>query len=309
MTMANKKARTIEEQLELLKQRGMCFDDDALAISQLKRISYYRLKGYWWDMQQDRVAHSFYPESRWEDVMARYYFDKELRLILFGAIETIEIALRAKMIYHLSLGYGGVWYRDCTLFSDPHLLTVHLKELNNEFQRSRQMFAKDYRRKHFASEERGTAVDGHPDAWILLEVATFGVLSKIYKNLIHQLPQKSTIANEMGLNLHNELSGWLEAITYLRNVIAHHSRVWNINIVKRPPQIHNARMPWLSTPLTEFQAKKPFSVISAMLYLCNAIEPDHTLKQQIFSLFEKYPEIPLHKIGFCNHWEREPVWR
>lgn len=50
-------------------------------------------------------------------------------------------------------------------------------------------------------------LDEHPDAWIIFEVATFGTLSKIYKNLNHQLPEKSAIANDMGLNLHNELSG------------------------------------------------------------------------------------------------------
>lgn len=64
-----------------------------------------------------------------------------------------------------------------------------------------------------------------PDAWIIFEVATFGTLSKIYKNLNHQLPEKARIANEFGLNMHTELSSWLEAISYLRNIVAHHSRV------------------------------------------------------------------------------------
>ena len=56
-----------------------------------------------------------------------------------------------------------------------------------------------------------------PDAWVIFEVATFGTLSKIYKNLNHQIPEKAKIANEFGINLHNELSSWLEAISYLRN--------------------------------------------------------------------------------------------
>ena len=89
--MANKKSRSIEEQIELLKQRGMIVGDEAFAARHLAHISYYRLKGYWWDMQYDKTRHLFQPDSNLEDVVTRYYFDKELRLILFDAIETIEI--------------------------------------------------------------------------------------------------------------------------------------------------------------------------------------------------------------------------
>ena len=58
------------------------------------------------------LLHIFMEESRFEDVISRYFFDKELRLILFDAIETIEIALRTKMIYHLSQSFGGLFYTD-----------------------------------------------------------------------------------------------------------------------------------------------------------------------------------------------------
>ena len=65
------------------------------------------MKGYWWDMQNDRINQTFYPNSRFETVIERYNFDRHLRLILFDAIERIEIALRTKMIYHLSIAYGS----------------------------------------------------------------------------------------------------------------------------------------------------------------------------------------------------------
>ena len=127
--MANKKSRSIEEQIELLKQRGMIVGDEIFAARHLAHISYYRLKGYWWDMQYDKTHHLFQPDSNLEDVVTRYYFDKELRLILFDAIETIEITLRTKMIYHLSQSYGGLWYRDPELFADAAFHAQHLKEL------------------------------------------------------------------------------------------------------------------------------------------------------------------------------------
>ena len=66
--MANKESRSIDEQIELLKQRGMLVGDEGFAARHLAHISYYRLKGYWWDMQSDRANHLFQPDSKLEDV-------------------------------------------------------------------------------------------------------------------------------------------------------------------------------------------------------------------------------------------------
>lgn len=98
-----KEAKNLYEQVDLLKKRNMSFHDENSAMRFLSNVSYYRLKGYWWEMQDDKVAHHFVEGTYFEDVIARYNFDKRFRLIVFAAIEQIEIALRTKMIYHLSL--------------------------------------------------------------------------------------------------------------------------------------------------------------------------------------------------------------
>ena len=266
--MANKKSRSIQEQIDLLKHRGMIIEDEKFAHLHLSHISYYRLKGYWWDMQKDKDNHIFQTGSRFEDVIARYSFDKELRLILFDAIETIEIALRTKMIYHLSQSYGGLFYMDNTLFVSESLHQQHLEDLRTEFLRSGEVFIKEYKRKYGVWKGgKCVSLTQQPDAWVIFEVATFGTLSKLYKNLSHQIPEKAKIANEFGLNLHNELSSWLEAISYLRNIVAHHSRLWSRNMVRRPMEIKNPKRIWLQNPLPEAAQKKPFLVITAMLYL------------------------------------------
>ena len=288
----------------------MLFRNETTAKTVLKNISYYRLKGYWWDMQSDKTKHLFSPNSYFEDVVEKYEFDRELRLVLFYAIEIIEIALRTKMIYHLSQTYGGLWYLNPNLFDDKHLFEQHLNELQNEFVRSGEIFVKDFKQKHPDTNTLSTTRENsaQPDAWLIMEVATFGNLSKMYKNLKHQLPQKSAIANEFGLNLHNELSSWLESISYLRNIVAHHSRVWSRTMVKTPMTITHPNYPWLQMPLTKFQAKRPFYVISAMLYLCNAVQNDNLFKIKLLDLFSKYPNIPLHKLGFNNQWEKQQIW-
>ena len=309
--MPNKPAYTIADQILLLKSRSMLFRDEAIAADLLKSISYYRLKGYWWDMQTDYTLHTFKPNTYFEDIVDRYDFDRNLRLILFDAIERIEIALRTKMIYHLSVGYGGLWYLDPALFdnttlrlNDGTVKTIHqntLDELKKEFDRSQESFIKDHRFR-FPSQDA--------DAWKTLEVASMGTLSKLYKNLKHQLPEKSAIANEMGLNLHSELSSWLEAIAYVRNIIAHHSRLWSRNMVKKPiEQLNNPIGLWFSRPLTQVQTKKPFLIISSMLYLCNMVAPFHQIKNNILELINSNPQIPVYKLGFLNNWQNEPLWQ
>ena len=137
-----------------------------------------------------------------------------------------------------------------------------------------------------------------------------GTLSKFYKNLKHQLPEKSSVANEMGLNFHSELSSWLEAITYVRNIIAHHSRLWGRNMVKIPvDNLNNPSQIWFSHPLQPIQKKRPFLIISTMLYLCNKVTPGHSIKSKILDLFNQNPNIPIYELGFLNNWNNEPIWR
>lgn len=308
--MANKPSYSVEQQINLLKTRGMNIHNECFARHCLEHINYYRLKGYWWDMQRDKINHFFENGSCFEDVIDHYLFDKELRLILFDAIETIEIALRTKMIYHLSQSYGGLYYIDKNLFADKSLHQKHLDTLMDEFMRSKEVFVKEYKNKYGIFEQKKcTSLNQQPDAWIIFEVATFGTLSKMYKNLNHQLPEKAKIANEFGLNLHNELSSWLEAISYLRNIVAHHSRVWSKNMVKRPMQISNPKGIWLLNSLSEAAMKKPYFVITAMLYLCNAICAKTSFKNKILALINNNKHIPIYKIGFLNNWQNEPIWK
>jgi abortive infection bacteriophage resistance protein len=308
--MTNKPAYSISSQIALLKQRGMLFLDENAAAHILGNISYYRLKGYWWDAQNDFTHHTFHPNTYFEDIINRYNFDRDLKLVLFDAIEQIEVALRTKMIYHLSMAYGGLWYLNASLFNNSSITikgiskTIHqnsVDELQKEFNRSQEIFIKDHRYRYPNQDA---------DAWKILEISSMGTLSKLYKNLSHQLPEKAKIAKEMGLNLHSELSSWLEAIAYLRNIIAHHSRLWHRNMVKKP--MENINKPigkWFDNALSPVQTQKPFLIISTMVYLCQKIAPNHQIKNKILDLCRSRPNIPISKLGFLNDWEHEPLWR
>jgi abortive infection bacteriophage resistance protein len=295
-----KPAHSLEDQILLLKSRGMQFRNETEASHFLQNISYYRLKGYWWDMQVDRTTHQLLPETYFEDVIDRYTFDRHLRLILFDAVERIEVALRTQMIYHLSLGHGPCWYQDASLVTDQVKQAKNLSKLMDEFGYSQEIFIKDHKRRYPGS---------HPESWKIMEIASFGTLSKFYKNLKHSTPEKSAIAKGMGLNLHTELSSWLEAIGYVRNIVAHHSRLWSRDMVKTPIlSIKNPSGDWLNLPVNSVQQKKAFLIISCMVYLCNKVTPNHQVKSKIKELIRDNPQVPVYKLGFFNNWENQNLW-
>jgi abortive infection bacteriophage resistance protein len=305
----NKPAYPITDQIALLKQRGMIFKDEIHAQERLQNIGYHRLKGYWWDEQRDRTRHLFHPGTCFENILERYDFDYQLRLILFAGIARIEIALRSKMIYYLSLAYGSLWYLDPHLFETSVKIkngvskTTHLHtldDLNRELQRSQESFI----REHFRRNPTEAA-----DAWIILEIASLGTLSKLYKSLRTNLAERALIAGELGVISPSLFTGWLEAITPVRNTIAHHARLWSRTILIRPGmQLSNPDKPWFNKPLKRAQLGKPFSVISCMVYLCAHLDKSESMKHQILSLIRDHPDVPIYKYGFFNDWESEPLW-
>lgn len=304
--MENKKPQTVQQQVELLQDRGMSLDK-AQALAMLSQVSYFRLKPYWWDMRDQESDGGFLDTADFSLVIDRYNFDRTLRLILFEAIEIIEISLRTKIINHLSEANGSLWYLDNSLFMDKELFREHLLDLKYEFDRSKDGFVEDFKQNNnWIYDELG---GDNPDAWQIFEVATFGTLSKIYKNLNHQLPAKAAVAKDFGMYFSNDFSNWLEGISVFRNMIAHHSRLWNFRLTKTPTVPKSYPNPWLKLEYTQNQKKTPFFTISNMLYLCNAVRPDNQVKSNIKHLIASCTRVNLRRWGFVSGWEKEPIWR
>ena len=144
----SKRVFTTEEHIDQLIDRGLIISNKALAKKYLENISYYRLAGYWWSMQSDKVNHIFKPNSTFENVINLYNFDAELRFLIFDVIEKIEISLRTKLIYHLSHEYGAWWFQDFTIFNDSQALVKTLDNLREEIQRSKDVFIKEHKKKY-----------------------------------------------------------------------------------------------------------------------------------------------------------------
>ena len=139
---------TLDEQIIQLRTRGLQIADDRIAKHFLANISYYRLAGYWWPMQADKTTHVFKHNSRFEDVIALYNFDRELRLLLFDVIERLEIGLRTKMVYHLSHEHGPLLFQDTHLFINVRELIKTLAHIEEELDRSKDIFIKDHLKRY-----------------------------------------------------------------------------------------------------------------------------------------------------------------
>lgn len=298
----DKKPITIEKQVDLLQARGLAIENVSIAKKYLAEISYYRLAGYWWSMQEDKVTHRFKPKSSFSDVIALYKFDSDLRLLLFKVLEKIEISLRTKMVYHLSNEFTPWWFQDIRLFSDTKELVKSLAKLAEEIERSKDTFIKEHRKKYKADKR-------FPPAWKTLELTSFGTLSKLYGNLKNTVISKDTIAQEYGAVNHTFLPSWLQAFSHIRNFCAHHSRLWNRNLPGTVKLLPKPPYPWLSQVPSANEFSKLYIHLSLMRYLLNRIDPKNTFSKDLQDLLQANPTIDPNALGLKEHWKNEPLWK
>lgn len=297
--MYSKDAFTIAEHIRQLRDRGLNIEDEALAAHYLTHVSYYRLAGYWWPMQRDKANHLFKENSRFEDVVALYNFDRELRVLLFDVIEKIEISLRTKLIYHLSHEFDPWWFQNTIIFQDTVALIDTLASIKDEVDRSKDVFIKEHKKK-YKDDLR------FPPAWKTLELTSFGSLSKLYGNLKSKVKSKDTIAAELGAVNHTYLPSWLQSIAQLRNYCAHHSRLWNRNLPGTPKLLSKPPYRWVNDVPKD--TSKLYMHLCIMKYLMNIIAPENTFSIKLQDLFKRYPSVDPNALGMKPEWTQEPLW-
>ena len=177
----------------MLKARGLTINDEQKAGCILGVVSYFRLANYLRPMEADKETHQYKLNSTFENAVALYQFDTDLREIVFRAISYIEIALRSKMIHHFSLKYGAFWFTDMSICNDEHIFLENLNAVDREVRRSKE----DYIKEHF-SKYKDSAF---PPAWKAMELLSLGTLAKLFFNACDTKIKKK-IAREFGLPNH-----------------------------------------------------------------------------------------------------------
>jgi len=301
-----KQALSYSDQIQQLRNRGLIIENEPKALHLLEVISYYRLSGYWYPMLSDKEKHLFKPNSTFELAYCIYKFDRELRLLILSELEKIEIAIRAKMIYALSHSCGVFWYTNPLNFNNQISYHETISKIGAEYERSDEDFIQSFKNKYS---------DSMPPSWMMFEFSSFGILSSLYSNL---LPGKGRrdIANYFGLS-DSVLESWLHSIVYLRNICAHHSRLWNKEMRIQPIIPRNPRNQFIiqtnylsaesDTPRTI--NKKAYFILSMIIYMMNVINPKNSVPSKVKRLFEKYPNIDSRAMGFPENWQTEPLWK
>ncbi len=302
----SKPALTYAAQLQQLKDRGLIVNNQAKALHLLEAASYYRLSGYWYPLLADKEQHVFKVDANFDTAFSIYKFDRELRLLVLSELEKIEVAVRAKMIYVLSQSRGSFWYQDSVNFSRPQKHAEILAKINQEYKRSDEEFIKAFQQKYS---------NPMPPSWIMLEVSSFGTLSGLYSYLTPGR-DKRDIANHFGLP-EVVFTSWLHSIVYLRNICAHHARLWNKEMQIQPIVPNSPKKPFIirtnyTCPETGRLLplnNKVYFILSMILYLMNTINPKHSIQLKFKSLLFKYPNIDVRAMGFPTEWETEILWK
>ncbi len=296
----DKPAIDADAQVALLRSRGLLISDEARAKHYLRFIGYYRLAGYSLPLQvnyNDDGSHRFLDGVSFNDVLDLYVFDRKLRLAAIDALERIEVAFRTVLSQTMSERHGPHWYTDAGLFAPTYrhdkFLDVLKKEVGDDPAKAdvRQTFIQHYYRKY--------GDPPLPPSWMVFEVLSFGTVSQVFKHLLreHQKPIAKTFDLDGSV-----LASWMHAITYLRNLAAHHQRLWNRAYTIKPI-VAKKYAGDLSDP-TRFYAQAVM-----MKVILKVVSPEANWGDRLATLLAEHPNVPSERLGFPRDWQQRPLWR
>ncbi|MFV0553224.1 MAG: Abi family protein [Mangrovibacterium sp.] len=294
----NKLPLSISEQIERLQSRGLAFDDENRAAHYLSNISYYRLRAYTYPFQDnDDPNHPFIKKVNFEDIISLYVFDRRLRFIVFNALEKVEIALRTKIVYEMAVSYGSHWYENPDLFKNNHFFEKNSENIKRELARSKEDFIEHYMKTY--------QNPSNPPSWMTLEVVSMNTLSLLFNNVV-ECDAKKRILTAFGHQRYDILISWIHAFVGLRNVCAHHGRLWNSRFTISPKIPYNTKFLFLNN--RNFVGNKLYALLCCLNYTLRIVSPNCNFVPAIKAHLKTCGLINLHQMGFPKNWESEPLW-
>ncbi len=246
-----KPALTFDQQIDRLIERGLLVEDRDRAREALRRINYYRLSAYWrvFKLADD----SFHHDGSFDRALALYEFDRKLRLLTLDMVERVEIALRCEIAYYLGHEFGPYSHEDPATFVPGFRHAEWVEELHRDTTRSREVFVRHFEKTY----------DGFPSlpVWVAAEVMSFRQLSRTFKGL--KTLERTALASPRGVS-HQVLETWLHSVAFVRNVCAHHARLWNKDLAINPLR-PRGRPDWDEASLPNM--KRVYSVLCVLRHL------------------------------------------
>ncbi len=293
----------------------MIVQDEKAALATLQRLGYYRLVGYWFPL---RVAlpgnkptrqDEFRDGATFELAVSLYEFDRVLRLLVLDAIERIEVAVRVD-ISHL-LGKRSRMAHECSTLLDGKFCAVargsttslHAEWLAKYADAIQKRKKEDFVAHHLAR------YGGKMPIWVATEIWDFGLLSKFYAGMKYGDQQK--ISQRYGVPA-QILESWLRVLNFVRNVSAHHSRLWNRNnpelakLQQTQPHQHLHHL-----AQDEFARRRTYGALCLMRTMLRAIDPGSTWPQRVKDHCATFPAselVSLRDGGFPAGWQDLALW-
>lgn len=259
----------------------------------------------------DTPSDEFRPGFDFQDAVDLYTHDRQLRLILMDAIERIEVAVRVQIAYQLGKG-GAFAYLDKSMLgrhcdapsrSDPSLTQFDefLSKLNTAIRDSREDVAKHYRQTY----------QGQVPIWVAIELWDFGMLSRYFQFL--DVPDREFVAAQFGLNRHKTLVSWRESTNLVRNICAHHGRLFKRQLVNASKIPKSAEIPDFRHlgELRDRDRTRLYPLLCVIAFLLRTAAPGSGWNRRLASHFEQFPDVPSsgpHDYGFPAAWQEESFW-
>ncbi len=289
--------RSHEDQVALLQQRGLVIGNTVAAATYLGHINYYRFSGYCLAFEQTR--HQFLPGITFEQIQAAYEFDRVLRDLVTEALEVVELDLRSAIAYQFGRQHGAFGHTNAGSFFGRFRHKEWLDKLHEEAGRSSELFI-----KHF----RATYVE-FPDLpiWMAAEVMSFGALSQMFQGMARRDQRAVSVRYRLQ---HRDLAAWMHHLVYVRNLCAHHSRLWDRVWSIKPllPAGAAWRRPHLPSNNRLFAT---LLILSSLLKRCPTMMAFAAQwRQRVESLLDTPPSVNNAHIlmGLTANWKVHPCW-
>ncbi|MCH5324423.1 MAG: Abi family protein [Eubacterium sp.] len=275
---------TIDEQINNLKRIGLIIEDEEYARDILNDISYFRLiKAYGLGLKPRNGK--YFEGVNFDQIVELYLFNANFRQLIFAQIERVEVNLRCRVANYFSCEHGIFGYMDENNFQDSNRHQEFLKDVEEELSRnSRSPFVKNFQKNY---------IGGNLPLYAIVELISFGTLSKFYKNMKNS--DKKAIANMYGIGF-TYLESWFEHISYVRNICAHYGRLYNAVLVKRP-------MLYSQDTMENADNSRIFTTLLCLKRLIINDEHWEKFVTQISQLLKKYPHVNIKLMEFPENWD------
>lgn len=286
-----KEPLSFSEQVQKLIAHGLIIEDEQEAEKILSRINYYRLSGYMLQFRESASSSDLVSGHSLSEVMELYKFDCELRQLLRGYLEQVEVAYKTLISNTFSLEKCIVSPHDQHYNRDNYFNKTGFDHILENFQREKGYFEDSLIVKHHVE-----SYSGKMPLWVMVELMSFSSLSKLYSAMY--LNSQKRIASIVGVGP-NTLANHLHCLSVLRNKCSHGARLYNTRmsppaklsatLLRRYPTLDNASL---------------FAYILVVKWRLPTSDLKRSFKKDICSLIDKYTgAIDLSYIGFPANYK------